>query len=211
MSQRLPERQQAAKTERTRNTVMFPGQTHTRVTYTVLGFWWMNDTSHFLQLLQVLDPLPQSGLCSDVSSPEPPHARCSLRLLTSSTVSPSWLYCPLGHSTVAWNTTIDVYHWAPLILPPSKHLQWDQASGSPGKCFDLLLCPERRLKAQKRRSRESDVLNRHVGDATQQKLMKHLIFRYIIIRYLPKSQNDDYYKAYRLSPYTAVFSCDEDF
>ena len=146
----LQEREQAAKTERTQNTVMFPEQTHTRVTYTVLGFWRMNYTSHFLQLLQVPAPSPQSGLCSDVTSPEPPHARCSSQRPTSSIVSPPWLYCPLGHSTVAWNTTTDVYHWAPLYYLQASTGSGTKRVGSPSKCFDVLLCPERRLKTQKR-------------------------------------------------------------
>ena len=146
----LQEREQAAKTERTRNTVMLPGQTHTRVTYTVLGFWRMNDTSHFLQLLQVPAPSPQSGLCSDATSPEPPHARCSSQLPTSSIVSSPWLYRPLGHSTVAWNTTTDVCHWAPLYYLQASTGSGTKQVGSPSKCFDLLLCPERRLKTQKR-------------------------------------------------------------
>lgn len=59
-------------------------------------------------------PLHLSRLCSDTTFPEPTDARCSSRLPASSTVSPPWVYCPLGHSAVAWNATIDVYHGAPL-------------------------------------------------------------------------------------------------
>ena len=146
-SGRLQRRVQAAKTGRTRNTALFPGHTHTRVTYTGLGFWRMNEASRFLQLLWVPAPSPQSPLLRR-HLPEPTDARCSSRPPASSTVSPPWVCCPLGHSAVAWNATIAVYLGAPLHYL-SKHPSGAKQAGSPSKCFDLSLCPERRLKTQK--------------------------------------------------------------
>ena len=90
--------------------------------------------------------------------------------------------------------------------------EWGQAGEISKQVLWFVTVSREKTKNSKRWRKESDVLNRPVGDTTQQKLMMIYDFQVynITIQYLSKLQNDYYKGTYHLSPYTAVFSWDEE-
>ena len=209
-SGRLQRRVQAAKTGRTRNTALFPGHTHTRVTYTGLGFWRMNEASRFLQLLWVPAPSPQSPL---LRRHLPRAYRRTLQFAAA-----RLLHClptvGLLSSRPLSSRLKRHYRCLSRNFPtlPKQAPERGQAGGISKQVLWFVTVSREKTKNSKRWRKESDVLNRPVGDTTQQKLMMiydSQVYN-ITIQYLSKLQNDYYKGTYHLSPYTVVFSWDEE-